>query len=280
MKFEDIILRTETPEPWDEGDKIPWDNPEFSRRMLHEHLSQAHDLASRRASLIDQHVAWIHQSILNSTPGRVLDLGCGPGLYTSRFAALGHECVGIDFSPASIDYAQTHCEQSSGHRCSYRRGDIRSTDYGTGYDLVMLIFGEFNMFSPEDARTILRKACHALLPTGQLLLEVHTHESMETMGRSGTSWRSSSGGLFSDRPHLVLNESFWHDQRLAATRRMFVVDVETFAVDRYVETAQAYTLDGYTSMLVETGFALRRTYPALPGSPESSEFLVLVADPG
>ena len=27
--------------------KIPWDEPGFSRRMLKEHLNQAHDLASR-----------------------------------------------------------------------------------------------------------------------------------------------------------------------------------------------------------------------------------------
>ena len=30
----------------------------------------------------------------------------GRGLYASRLARLGHRCVGIDFSPASIDYAR------------------------------------------------------------------------------------------------------------------------------------------------------------------------------
>ena len=41
---------------------------------------------------------------------RVLDLGCGPGLYTTRLAKLGHTCVGIDFSPASIAYAKAEAE--------------------------------------------------------------------------------------------------------------------------------------------------------------------------
>ena len=232
MNLEDIIRRTETPEPWDEGDKIPWDDPEFSRRMLHEHLSQTHDMASRRVSLIEHHVAWIHRSLLAESPGRVLDLGCGPGLYTSRLAALGHECFGIDFSPASIDYAQSNSDQNSNHAVTYRRGDVRRTVYGDGYDLVMLIFGEFNMFSREDARAILRKAHDALRQTGRLLLEVHTHEFVEAMGRAGTSWRSSEGGLFSDRPHLVLNESFWHDQHSVATRRMFVIDAGNHKVDQ------------------------------------------------
>ena len=41
----DLIRREAAPEPWAEGEKIPWDDPGFSRRMLEEHLSQAHDAA-------------------------------------------------------------------------------------------------------------------------------------------------------------------------------------------------------------------------------------------
>ena len=38
------------------GRRLPWDDPEFSERMLREHLSQDHDMASRRQNLIDLHV--------------------------------------------------------------------------------------------------------------------------------------------------------------------------------------------------------------------------------
>ncbi|MCA9368642.1 class I SAM-dependent methyltransferase, partial [Candidatus Kaiserbacteria bacterium] len=60
MQLIDIVRRTDAPRPWAEGEKIPWDDPAFSRRMLQEHLSQEHDAASRRFAVIDQHVAWIH----------------------------------------------------------------------------------------------------------------------------------------------------------------------------------------------------------------------------
>ena len=55
----DIVHRTPKPAPWSEGDNIPWDDPGFSERMLAEHLSQQHDLASRRSETIDQHLDWI-----------------------------------------------------------------------------------------------------------------------------------------------------------------------------------------------------------------------------
>ena len=104
MKLLDVVGRQRVPKPWAEGEKIPWDEPGFSGRMLNEHLSQEHDAASRRFEVIDRHCRWIHGCVLKRNPTRILDLGCGPGLYTSRLARLGHHCVGIDFSPASIAY--------------------------------------------------------------------------------------------------------------------------------------------------------------------------------
>lgn len=91
----DLVNRIPVPEPWQEGDNIPWNEPGFSKRMLDEHLSQEHDAASRRLSKIGEQVDWIHSELLGGHSTRVLDLCCGPGLYTSRLAALGHECVGI-----------------------------------------------------------------------------------------------------------------------------------------------------------------------------------------
>jgi SAM-dependent methyltransferase len=88
--------------PWDGKYKIPWDDQEFSERMLREHLSQEHDMASRRSANIEHLAAWINQTILSNRPSRILDLGCGPGLYEKYLCDFGHECTGIDFSPASI----------------------------------------------------------------------------------------------------------------------------------------------------------------------------------
>ena len=62
------------------GAKIPWDEPDFSRRMFEQHLNQEHDWASRRSPIIAAHAAWIAEQL--SVPSRILDMGCGPGLYT------------------------------------------------------------------------------------------------------------------------------------------------------------------------------------------------------
>lgn len=264
------------PEPWAEGEKIPWDEPGFSQRMLAEHLSQAHDLASRRSNTISSHVEWIHREILERKPGRILDLGCGPGLYTARLSSLGHECVGIDFGPAPIDHAIRTADEER-LPVTYHLGDVRTIEYGRGFDLVMMIFGELNVFRPSEARMIVRKAHHALRKGGLLLLEVHTIDAVRAMGEASPGWRASERGLFSDRPHLRLDECFWDDERRVATERYFVVDVETSAVTRYAQSVQAYTEAEYRSLIEESGFEMRDIASSFGDVVTSSDLFVLLA---
>ncbi|MBZ0300648.1 MAG: class I SAM-dependent methyltransferase [Anaerolineae bacterium] len=264
MNLLDLIQRTPQPQPWAEGEKIPWNDPDFSARMLKEHLSQAHDAASRRAPRIDQHVNWIHTQLLAGQPAYILDLGCGPGLYASRLAALGHTCTGLDFSPASIAYARQQAAAQS-LNCTYTQGDIRQANFGQGYDLVMFIFGEFNVFTSEEARLILRKAHAALQPGGLLLLEPHTYEAVRDLGQAPATWYSSASGLFSDQPHLVLNESFWDEARGVTTERYYVVDAASGQVTRHASSMQAYHDADYRALLNECGYDGVTFYPSLAG---------------
>lgn len=236
INLNDVVYRNMRPRSWAEGEKIPWNDPDFSRRMLKEHLSQTHDAASRRTPTIKKHVNWIHQSVLVHRPSHILDLGCGPGLYSSRLAALGHTCQGIDFSPASISYAEKH----AGKKCRFTLADVRTAEIGRGYDLAMFIYGEFNVFTKPDARGILKKAYEALVIGGRLLLEISTYDGIEQLGNQPATWYSSPSGLFSDKPHLCLMESFWNDSQHVATERYMIVDAETGEVSRYASSSQAY----------------------------------------
>jgi SAM-dependent methyltransferase len=277
LNLMDIVQRSPKAEPWTEGEKIPWNESGFSRRMLSEHLSQEHDWASRRAITIQKHVDWIHRQVLSSRPARILDLGCGPGLYTSALAELGHECAGVDFSPASIEYAREYAKKTH-QSCSYDLMDIREADFGSQYDLVMFIFGEFNVFTPQDANQILKKAFAAIQPGGSLLLEVHTFEVIRQIGLQPSSWYSADSGLFSDRPHLCLQENFWDEARSVATQRYLIVDAQTSRVMRYAASMQAYTQDQYLNMLKENGFHDITFFSSLAGErdlPQSDLFAVL-----
>lgn len=266
----DIVERSAQPAPWTEGDNIPWNDPEFSERMLAEHLSQGHDLASRREKTIDAHVDWIFSSVLDGRPGRVLDLGCGPGLYTQRLASRGCECVGVDFSPASIRYA-SKTAAAAGLDCRYIHGDLRNQDFGTGFHLVMMVYGQFNVFPRDVGMTILKKAHAALEPGGRLVLEFQAAEQIKSEERAGPNWYSAPSGLFSDRPHLVLQENTWDDDASASTTRFMVIDASTGAVSNYALSNEAYTDRELGHALRTAGFDEVRSCPSLSAQTVAAE---------
>jgi SAM-dependent methyltransferase len=278
MNLLDLINRQPVPEPWAEGEKIPWNEPEFSRRMLREHLTQAHDHASRRTERIERHVAWIHNIVLAGNPLSILDLGCGPGLYAMRLARLGHPVTGIDFSPASIGYAQKEVTKED-LPAQFVHGDIRRVEYGAGYGLAMLIFGEFNVFRSDDARAMLRKVHAALDDSGLLLLEPHTVDAIKRTGETPPFWYTSQGGLFSEDPHLLLFENSWHEERQITTERYFIVDAQSGAITRHAASMQAYSDEQLAILLNECGFTDLRVYPSLHGETDATQadFFALTA---
>ena len=281
MKILDLIERKAVPEPWSEGDNIPWSEAGFSERMLAEHLSQAHDLASRRFEVIDKHIDWIYQKLLESKQSKILDLGCGPGFYISRLAKLGHECVGIDYSPASIKYAAVQAGKEE-LGCKYLHEDIRKADFGAGFGLLMLIYGELNVFRPVEVATILKKANRALGENGIVLLEPHSFDVVKKIGEQPSSWYSAKSGLFSDKPHICLEEGFWDAQSSTATKRWFIIDASTGDLARYATTYQAYTDQQYRSLLKECGFEAIDFYQSLGEIKEEkqNDLIAIVAKKG
>ena len=273
MNLLSIVKRTAMPEPWSEGEKIPWNDPEFSKRMLKEHLSQDHDLASRRFSIIDKHVKFIDGLV--GGPTKVLDLGCGPGFYLSRLTNLGYKCKGIDFSPASIEYAKEKAEKA-GQEIDYSTEDIRTAEYGKGYGLTMMIYGEFSVFKTEDIRSILKKAYDSLEEGGVFIAEPNRYELIKKMGESTASWFSSEEGLFSAKPHLCLMENFWLEEQGVAINRYFILDAETNEVTLHSSSMQAYAKEECLELLREAGFRDVEVFESLAGEEIESEKHLMV----
>ena len=238
-------------ELWQGAYKIPWDDPDFSARMLAEHLSQEHDLASRRTEWIERQVAWLHETMLAGRGSRVLDLGCGPGLYSHRLATLGHRVHGIDFGPASIAYARAHDDTG---RCDFTLADLRTADFGGPYEAAMLLYGELNVFPPSDALAILRRARASLAPGGRLVIEPQTYAGVLAAGQAPSAQEHLASGLFSDRPHEFRAENRWLPEDQVAVTTFTITDTASGTVRTFRSTTRAWTDDELRALLVDAGF--------------------------
>jgi SAM-dependent methyltransferase len=165
-----IYNRPERPELWDQGGNLPWNDPDFSERMLREHLDESHGAASRQAKERMAQIEWVWSKLELSPGARVLDVTCGPGLYAIELARRGCDVTGIDFSPASIAYARdlAICEGVA-TRCTFVEQDVHTIDFaGAAFDAALFLYGQLAVFKKEEAQALLEQVALALKPGGNL----------------------------------------------------------------------------------------------------------------
>jgi SAM-dependent methyltransferase len=245
------------PQPFAEGRQIPWNDPDFSRRMLAIHLDESHDWASRRAGKRQRIVDALIAATGLSPGDRVLDLGCGPGLYGVEFAHRGLQVEGWDYAPAAIEYARQQAQSAELH-IRYVRDDYRNLDAVDRFELATLIYGDLNVFSLTGAEALLRRVRRALRPGGHFFADVTTpaaHPTTEVQ----RDFSYHAAGLWSDEPYLELYEA--HPVRPDGLRWERIVIIETSGRARvYTTWSQEHTSERITALLERVGLRVRALY--------------------
>lgn len=283
MNSEETLLRAlralydrrQPPVPWEDGENLPWNEPEFSARMLQQHLDQGHGAASRRMPEVRAMVQ-VMTDWLGLAPGsRLLDVTCGPGLYAAEFARRGISVTGIDFGPASIAYARRQC---AGLDCNFIEGDVREMDFdGADFDAAIYIYGQPTVLRPAELEDVLRRIRRALRPGARLLLEILDYEQFDK--KNSTWWHTDRGGLWGDFPYLHLGERVWDAVHQASIERFYIINVETGVMQAYGLSDQVYTAAQVEGLLNEAGFGDVEVHPAWDGLAlkDAPEWVVYVA---
>jgi len=255
--------------------KALWTRPHLARQMLQYHLNQESELASRRFETIDQIVSWI-DSQLGLSGKRVCDLGCGPGLYTQRFAARGADVNGVDFSAHSLEYARLKAKENK-QSISYTQADYLSDDLPVGFDIVTLIYTDYSVLSPTQRASLLGRIRKMLKPGGRLVMDVAGMGSLANKEECTLIESNLMSGFWAEGDYVGIQRSFvYPDECLSVDRYMIVEPAGTWQVFNWF---QYFTPAGLQKELGSAGFAVERMFGGLRGEPlqDDGDFIGVIA---
>jgi SAM-dependent methyltransferase len=270
-----LIDLQQKPASFTPGEALFWDDPHISTQMLEAHLNPDTDAASRRPETIDCSVKWMIEVLGIKAGASILDLGCGPGLYASRFARAGLQVTGVDYSQRSIDYAINYTTKNE-LNITYRYQNYLELKDENQYDAALLIFGDFCPLNPEQRATLLKNIHRALKLGGKFVLDVSTREHRKRYGIKN-EWHALQSGFWKPCPHLLLEEGFDYPEQSIWLDQYTVIEVDG-NISVYRNWFQDYTPETITTELSQGGFSVESLWGDLTGTPYTpqSEWIGLV----
>ena len=200
----------EEPPVYHESSKAFGDDEHISKSMLDAHLNTENDGASRRLSTIQNSVEWIVSYCKNGQGKQLLDLGCGPGIYSELLYDKGFSVTGIDFSKRSIEYAQNHAKETC-RKIRYYYQNYLEMDYENEFDVIILIYCDFGVLPPQDRSALLKKIQKALKKDGILILDAFNRPYLDSF-QPIQSIRYENGGFWSAEPYVIIQRNKYFEE--------------------------------------------------------------------
>jgi SAM-dependent methyltransferase len=264
------------PAPFDAATELDWGETAYARRLLREHLDQSHDGASRRAPVVAAHLRRLKR-LLPAAPARILDAGCGPGLYAVPLASAGHLVTGIDVSAPALRHARGLARSTQPRGTArFVQADLRDVELpGARFDAALLVYYVLEAFPRIVQPMVLGRIAAALAPGGLLIAEMRLRPQ-QPPGRLEW-WDAVPNSLLSDRRHLLLGDSVYDDRRHTyVLRDVAVLDDGTVSIRQ--TSAWLCPFGSIPRLFKRGGFAVEAMYEgwgATPASPASETVLVV-----
>ncbi len=255
-----------------------WTDPHLARQMLAYHLEPDRDLASRNHAFIERSVHWLAERFDLGSGKRVLDLGCGPGLYANALADLGAAVTGVDFSHSSLGHARAVAEDR-GLRVAYHHGNYLDLELAGSFDLILLIFGDLCPLGPEQRRSLLDRVKGWLAPGGRFLFDVSTSRLFDSVHEFAGYEVAPEGGFWSPEPHFVFTTRFKYPEEMVYLDRYLIV--ESNRRRELFNWIQCYDEARLEEELAEAGWVVEDTLGNVAGDPveRNGDFFAVVARP-
>ncbi len=247
--------------------------------MLTFHLNGEIDVSSRRTSFIDDSVRWMKERFDLSTSSRIIDFGCGPGLYTSRFARLGAEVYGIDFSSRSIEYASERANQEN-LEVTYIEADYLDHRPEGTFDLVTMIMCDFCALSPAQRAAMLTKFAGLLSERGRIVLDVYSLTAFADKQEGLVCEKNQLNGFWSAAPYFGFAASFkYADEKVSLDKYTIVARDRQWEIYNWL---QYFTPDSLEREAHAAGLVVDELYSDVAGHPysdDAAEFAVVMKRP-
>ena len=256
-----------------------WTDEHTSSQMLKFHLDESVDVSSRNRKFIERSVKWIVSHFGVGKGIKIIDFGCGPGLYTTLLAERKADVTGIDFSGRSIRYAKDVAAKK-GLEIEYICQNYLEFDTDKRFELIMMIMCDFCALSPDQREVMLAKFLGMLERGGSVLLDVYSLAAFKQREEAATYQRNLLDGFWSPEEYYgFLNTFKYENEKVVLDKYTIIEKSRKRTVYNWL---QYFSQESLRTEFERSGFRIEGYYSDVAGAtfnPESLEFAIVARKP-
>jgi SAM-dependent methyltransferase len=227
-----------------------WTNEHISKTLLEAQLDESMNAGSRKPKNREIIVNWINKNIKPSS--RIIDLGCGPGLYSYDLGKLGHYVFGINFNKAS--YEKKKKNKTIENLIEYKYCDYLIDTFTGKFNLAIMIFCDFGVLIPNDQIVLMNKIKNILDDDGIFIFDVFGLSAMENINET-RHWTISHGNDFwSNEPYLLNTEIKKYEDVNTIGTRYYLINQNTGKINEFILWDQYYNEKSINKLMEDNGF--------------------------
>lgn len=259
LTFEQIKNAGERPSYYEKATaKLLWTDPYIAKNLLKMHLDPNSDRASFPEERIETITDWLYQEYLFKSSKTYLDLGCGPGLYTSKIAKKGIKTTGVDFSHNSLKYARSQAALDN-LDIHYIEGNYVEMELQGSYDLITLIWCDICVLSQEDLQKLFHNVKRVLKPNGIFIFDFHSEQEWESC-RESSWWECfKTDSFFAEGEHIVFGKSFKYETPKAHCEKLSIYRQLYDPLELYL-WINYYSIEHMTKELERAGLSVVKVF--------------------
>ncbi len=239
-----------------------WNDDHISRKMLEYHLDETTELASRNIDFINEAVEWMDRRFSFGAGIEIGDFGCGPGLYSTRFAEKGARVTGIDFSKRSIQYAMKTAEEKK-LPIHYIQQNYLGLNINNRFDLITMIYCDFCVLSPEQRNLLLEKIATLLKDDGLFFLDVFSLKAYDDREETFTYSHNLMDGFWSANDYYgFMNVYKYGEGKVVLDKYTIIEQAKTREVYNWL---RYFSLDSLRDEFRKSGFDIIEVYSDIRG---------------
>lgn len=270
----EIINRRPAPFEFYTAEQL-WDDDHISKQLLEFHLDENLNASPKKAKALDLSVKWICSHFKINKTSSIINFGCGPGLYASRFAKRQASVTGIDCSSRAIAFARD-AAQLHHLEISYIQQNYLDFTTDQKFELITMLMCDFCTLSPAQRAILLNKFFTMLSPHGSVLLDLYSTSEFERKQESTTYEVNLLNGLWSaESYHGILTTFVYPEQKVVLDKYTII---EKTRVRQFYNWLQYFTPSSINTEFEAAGFTITEVHSDLTGTdyrPEFCEFVVV-----